>query len=163
MRTYLEVDLPQPLSTHLFLAFSQKPRQETPDHPKEEASNSEASAPGTQTSIPQQGRGVLQLWPACHRCGCTASVFPEHRSCPLGCDWGPGTRTPFLIGTCRKPCLVNLSIRRIRRGIIPATHNQKEGWREKRHRLMCGRGKRASHKGCQSVVERIQLMCPGRG
>ncbi|XP_016015221.1 diacylglycerol kinase gamma isoform X4 [Rousettus aegyptiacus] len=45
MRTYLEVDLPQPLSTHLFLAFSQKPRQETPDHPKEEASNSEASAP----------------------------------------------------------------------------------------------------------------------
>ncbi|XP_024898130.1 diacylglycerol kinase gamma isoform X4 [Pteropus alecto] len=45
MRAYLEVDLPQPLSTHLFLAFSQKPRQETPDHPKEEASNSEASAP----------------------------------------------------------------------------------------------------------------------
>nr|XP_044627183.1 diacylglycerol kinase gamma isoform X4 [Equus asinus] len=45
MRAYLEVDLPQPLSTHLFLAFSQKPRQETPDHPKEETSNSEASGP----------------------------------------------------------------------------------------------------------------------
>ncbi|XP_006188896.2 diacylglycerol kinase gamma isoform X4 [Camelus ferus] len=45
MRAYLEVDLPQPLSTHLFLAFSQKPRQETPDHPKEGASNSEASGP----------------------------------------------------------------------------------------------------------------------
>ncbi|KAM5277340.1 diacylglycerol kinase gamma isoform 11-T18 [Hipposideros larvatus] len=45
MRTYLEVDLPQPLSTNLFLAFSQKPRQETPDHPKEGASNGEASAP----------------------------------------------------------------------------------------------------------------------
>ncbi|XP_070098780.1 diacylglycerol kinase gamma isoform X6 [Equus przewalskii] len=45
MRAYLEVDLPQPLSTHLFLAFSQKPRQEIPDHPKEETSNSEASGP----------------------------------------------------------------------------------------------------------------------
>ncbi|XP_077610552.1 diacylglycerol kinase gamma isoform X3 [Crocuta crocuta] len=44
MRAYLEVDLPQPLSTHLFLAFSQKPRQETPDHPTEEAGN-EASGP----------------------------------------------------------------------------------------------------------------------
>ncbi|XP_058586746.1 diacylglycerol kinase gamma isoform X3 [Neofelis nebulosa] len=44
MRAYLEVDLPQPLSTHLFLAFSQKPRQETPDHPTEGASN-EASGP----------------------------------------------------------------------------------------------------------------------
>ncbi|XP_032755906.1 diacylglycerol kinase gamma isoform X2 [Rattus rattus] len=41
MRAYLEVDLPQPLSTNLFLAFSQKPRQETPDHPKEGASSSE--------------------------------------------------------------------------------------------------------------------------
>uniref|UniRef100_A0A8C0PC02 Diacylglycerol kinase n=1 Tax=Canis lupus familiaris TaxID=9615 RepID=A0A8C0PC02_CANLF len=46
MRAYLEVDLPQPLSTHLFLAFSQKPRQETPDHPMEGASN-EASGPDT--------------------------------------------------------------------------------------------------------------------
>ncbi|XP_070322373.1 diacylglycerol kinase gamma isoform X2 [Odocoileus virginianus] len=45
MKAYLEVDLPQPLSTHLFLAFSQKPRQETPEHPKEGASNSEASGP----------------------------------------------------------------------------------------------------------------------
>ncbi|XP_047644369.1 diacylglycerol kinase gamma isoform X3 [Phacochoerus africanus] len=45
MREYLEVDLPQPLSTHLFLAFSQKPRQETPDHPKDGTSNSEASGP----------------------------------------------------------------------------------------------------------------------
>ncbi|XP_059543248.1 diacylglycerol kinase gamma isoform X3 [Myotis daubentonii] len=45
MRAYLEVDLPQPLSTHLFLAFSQKPRQEVPDHPKEGTRNSEASAP----------------------------------------------------------------------------------------------------------------------
>ncbi|XP_016055676.1 PREDICTED: diacylglycerol kinase gamma isoform X2 [Miniopterus natalensis] len=45
MREYLEVDLPQPLSTHLFLAFSQKPRQEIPDHPNEGTSNSEASAP----------------------------------------------------------------------------------------------------------------------
>lgn len=45
MRTYLEVDLPQPLSTNLFLAFSQKPRQKTPEHPKEEAGSSEASAP----------------------------------------------------------------------------------------------------------------------
>ncbi|XP_017393905.1 diacylglycerol kinase gamma isoform X2 [Cebus imitator] len=45
MRAYLEVDLPQPLSSHLFLAFSQKPRQETPDQPKEGASNSEASGP----------------------------------------------------------------------------------------------------------------------
>ncbi|XP_038201450.1 diacylglycerol kinase gamma isoform X2 [Arvicola amphibius] len=41
MRAYLEVDLPLPLSTHLFLAFSQKPRQATPDHPKEGASSSE--------------------------------------------------------------------------------------------------------------------------
>ncbi|XP_073887732.1 diacylglycerol kinase gamma isoform X14 [Macaca fascicularis] len=47
MRAYLEVDLPQPLSTHLFLAFSQKPRQETSDHPTEEASNSEANSPDT--------------------------------------------------------------------------------------------------------------------
>ncbi|XP_023043351.1 diacylglycerol kinase gamma isoform X4 [Piliocolobus tephrosceles] len=47
MRAYLEVDLPQPLSTHLFLAFSQKPRQETSDHPTEEASNSEADSPDT--------------------------------------------------------------------------------------------------------------------
>ncbi|XP_076973935.1 diacylglycerol kinase gamma isoform X1 [Tamandua tetradactyla] len=38
IRAYLDVDLPQPLSTHLFLAFSQKPRQEPPD-------NSEASSP----------------------------------------------------------------------------------------------------------------------
>uniref|UniRef100_A0A2K5VZG5 Diacylglycerol kinase n=1 Tax=Macaca fascicularis TaxID=9541 RepID=A0A2K5VZG5_MACFA len=45
MRAYLEVDLPQPLSTHLFLAFSQKSRQETSDHPTEEASNSEANSP----------------------------------------------------------------------------------------------------------------------
>ncbi|XP_043730810.1 diacylglycerol kinase gamma isoform X1 [Cervus elaphus] len=45
MKAYLEVDLPQPLSTHLFLAFSQKPRQETPEHPKEGASHSEASGP----------------------------------------------------------------------------------------------------------------------
>lgn len=45
MRAYLEVDLPQPLSTHLFLAFSQKPRQEVPDHPKEGTRNSEASDP----------------------------------------------------------------------------------------------------------------------
>uniref|UniRef100_A0A8C6FKH8 Diacylglycerol kinase n=1 Tax=Moschus moschiferus TaxID=68415 RepID=A0A8C6FKH8_MOSMO len=45
MKAYLEVDLPQPLSTHLFLAFSQKPRQETLEHPKEGASNSEASGP----------------------------------------------------------------------------------------------------------------------
>nr|XP_048309803.1 diacylglycerol kinase gamma isoform X2 [Myodes glareolus] len=44
MRAYLEVDLPLPLSTHLFLAFSQKPRQETPDHPKEGASSSEPNA-----------------------------------------------------------------------------------------------------------------------
>ncbi|XP_011889763.1 PREDICTED: diacylglycerol kinase gamma isoform X12 [Cercocebus atys] len=47
MRAYLEVDLPQPLSTHLFLAFSQKPRQETSDHPTEGASNSEANSPDT--------------------------------------------------------------------------------------------------------------------
>uniref|UniRef100_H0WRZ7 Diacylglycerol kinase n=1 Tax=Otolemur garnettii TaxID=30611 RepID=H0WRZ7_OTOGA len=46
MRAYLEVDLPQPLSTHLFLAFSQKPRQETPDCPKEGASSSEVTGPG---------------------------------------------------------------------------------------------------------------------
>lgn len=45
MKAYLEVDLPQPLSTHLFLAFSQKPRQEIPEHPKEGTSNSEAGAP----------------------------------------------------------------------------------------------------------------------
>ncbi|XP_053513881.1 diacylglycerol kinase gamma isoform X3 [Artibeus jamaicensis] len=45
MKAYLEVDLPQPLSTHLFLAFSQKPRQEIPERPKEETSNSEAGAP----------------------------------------------------------------------------------------------------------------------
>uniref|UniRef100_A0A2I3FWB5 Diacylglycerol kinase n=1 Tax=Nomascus leucogenys TaxID=61853 RepID=A0A2I3FWB5_NOMLE len=49
MRAYLEVDLPQPLSTHLFLAFSQKPRQETSDHPTEGASNSEANSPDTNT------------------------------------------------------------------------------------------------------------------
>ncbi|XP_004591302.2 diacylglycerol kinase gamma isoform X1 [Ochotona princeps] len=41
MRSYLEVDLPQPLSTHLFLAFSQKPRQENPDNPKEGTSSHE--------------------------------------------------------------------------------------------------------------------------
>ncbi|XP_027442447.1 diacylglycerol kinase gamma isoform X3 [Zalophus californianus] len=46
MRAYLEVDLPQPLSTHLFLAFSQKPGRETPDHPMDGASN-EASGPDT--------------------------------------------------------------------------------------------------------------------
>lgn len=46
MRAYLEVDLPQPLSTHLFLAFSQKPGRETPDHPTDGASN-EASGPDT--------------------------------------------------------------------------------------------------------------------
>ncbi|XP_006884164.1 PREDICTED: diacylglycerol kinase gamma isoform X3 [Elephantulus edwardii] len=45
MRAYLKVDLPQPLSTHLFLAFSQKPRHETPDHPREGASNSEVNGP----------------------------------------------------------------------------------------------------------------------
>ncbi|KAM7132796.1 diacylglycerol kinase gamma isoform 3-T3 [Molossus nigricans] len=45
MRAYLEVDLPQPLSNHLFLAFSQKPRQGIPDHPQEGTSNSEASDP----------------------------------------------------------------------------------------------------------------------
>ncbi|KAM4863539.1 diacylglycerol kinase gamma isoform 5-T5 [Urocitellus parryii] len=44
MRAYLEVDLPQPLSTHLFLAFSQKPRHETPDHPKEGARSSEPNS-----------------------------------------------------------------------------------------------------------------------
>ncbi|XP_053421613.1 diacylglycerol kinase gamma isoform X1 [Nycticebus coucang] len=49
MRAYLEVDLPQPLSTHLFLAFSQKPRQETPDCPKEGASRSEATGPDPNT------------------------------------------------------------------------------------------------------------------
>ncbi|XP_062948422.1 diacylglycerol kinase gamma isoform X3 [Cynocephalus volans] len=49
MRTYLDVDLPQPLSTHLFLAFSQKPRQETPDHPKEGSSSSEANSPDSNT------------------------------------------------------------------------------------------------------------------
>lgn len=47
LRTYLGVDLPQPLSTNLFLAFSQKPRQDTPDPPKEGTSNSEASVPGS--------------------------------------------------------------------------------------------------------------------
>ncbi|XP_023416081.1 diacylglycerol kinase gamma isoform X2 [Cavia porcellus] len=49
MRSYLEVDLPQPLSTHLFLAFSQKSRQETPDHLKEEASSSEPNGPDSDT------------------------------------------------------------------------------------------------------------------
>ncbi|XP_012495874.1 PREDICTED: diacylglycerol kinase gamma isoform X2 [Propithecus coquereli] len=49
MKTYLEVDLPQPLSTHLFLAFSQKPRQQTPDLPKEGASSSKANVPGPNT------------------------------------------------------------------------------------------------------------------
>ncbi|KAM6160475.1 diacylglycerol kinase gamma isoform 2-T2 [Erethizon dorsatum] len=49
MRSYLEVDLPQPLSTHLFLAFSQKPRQETPDHSKEGASSSEPNSPDSDT------------------------------------------------------------------------------------------------------------------
>ncbi|XP_054966745.1 diacylglycerol kinase gamma isoform X7 [Pan paniscus] len=47
MRAYLEVDLPQPLSTHLFLAFSQKPRHKTSDHPTEGASNSEANSADT--------------------------------------------------------------------------------------------------------------------
>ncbi|XP_004640938.1 diacylglycerol kinase gamma isoform X2 [Octodon degus] len=49
MRSYLEVDLPQPLSTHLFLAFSQKPRQENLDHSKEGASSSEPNGPGSNT------------------------------------------------------------------------------------------------------------------
>ncbi|KAK2488776.1 hypothetical protein MC885_015687, partial [Smutsia gigantea] len=49
MRAYLEVDLPQPLSTHLFLTFSQKPRQETPGHAKEGTSISEASGPDSNT------------------------------------------------------------------------------------------------------------------
>ncbi|KAM4887223.1 diacylglycerol kinase gamma [Thomomys bottae] len=48
MRAYLEVDLPQPLSTNLFLAFSQKPRQDhPPDHPKEGVGS---SAPGSSDS-----------------------------------------------------------------------------------------------------------------
>uniref|UniRef100_A0A452TDI0 Diacylglycerol kinase n=2 Tax=Ursus TaxID=9639 RepID=A0A452TDI0_URSMA len=69
MRAYLEVDLPQPLSTHLFLAFSQKPRRETPDHPTEGASNEantniqnvdnaakadEACAPDTKSKITEK-------------------------------------------------------------------------------------------------------------
>ncbi|XP_066203085.1 diacylglycerol kinase gamma isoform X2 [Saccopteryx leptura] len=45
MRAYLEVDLPQPLSMHLFLTFSQKSKQEILDHTKEGISNSEASVP----------------------------------------------------------------------------------------------------------------------
>ncbi|XP_073088063.1 diacylglycerol kinase gamma isoform X5 [Manis javanica] len=49
MRAYLEVDLPQPLSTHLFLTFSQKPKQDTPDHAKEGTSISEASGPDSNT------------------------------------------------------------------------------------------------------------------
>ncbi|XP_069414738.1 diacylglycerol kinase gamma isoform X9 [Ovis canadensis] len=56
MKAYLEVDLPQPLSTHLFLAFSQKPRQETPEHPKEGASNSEAS--GADSNIQNADNGA---------------------------------------------------------------------------------------------------------
>lgn len=65
MRAYLEVDLPLPLSTHLFLAFSQKPRQETPDHPKEGASGSEPNVSGTRTSFPQDGRmlSICNPWP----------------------------------------------------------------------------------------------------
>ncbi|XP_006171539.1 diacylglycerol kinase gamma isoform X2 [Tupaia chinensis] len=49
MRAYLEVDLPQPLSTHLFLAFSQKPRHESPGHPKQGTSRSEANGPDSKT------------------------------------------------------------------------------------------------------------------
>ncbi|XP_047419768.1 diacylglycerol kinase gamma isoform X2 [Sciurus carolinensis] len=55
MRAYLEVDLPQPLSTHLFLAFSQKPRHETPDHPKEGASSSEPSGPDSNVQNADNG------------------------------------------------------------------------------------------------------------
>jgi diacylglycerol kinase (ATP) len=55
MRAYLEMDLPQPLSTHLFLAFSQKPKQETPDLPKEGASSYEPNSPGMWTRFPQDG------------------------------------------------------------------------------------------------------------
>ncbi|XP_075412293.1 diacylglycerol kinase gamma [Tenrec ecaudatus] len=45
MRAYLKVDLPQPLSTHLFMAFSQKPRQDPPDRPREGTSHSEVNGP----------------------------------------------------------------------------------------------------------------------
>ncbi|XP_005383341.1 PREDICTED: diacylglycerol kinase gamma isoform X3 [Chinchilla lanigera] len=55
MRSYLEVDLPQPLSTHLFLAFSQKPRQEIPDHSKEGASSSEPNSPDSNTQNADNG------------------------------------------------------------------------------------------------------------
>ncbi|XP_040108586.1 diacylglycerol kinase gamma isoform X3 [Oryx dammah] len=56
MKAYLEVDLPQPLSTHLFLAFSQKPRQETAEHLKEGASKSEAS--GADSNIQNADNGA---------------------------------------------------------------------------------------------------------
>uniref|UniRef100_A0A8C5K2X8 Diacylglycerol kinase n=1 Tax=Jaculus jaculus TaxID=51337 RepID=A0A8C5K2X8_JACJA len=62
MRAYLEVDLPQPLSTHLFLAFSQKPGQETSDHPKEGASSSELNVPD---SIIQNADNAAQADEAC--------------------------------------------------------------------------------------------------
>uniref|UniRef100_A0A452TDE6 Diacylglycerol kinase n=1 Tax=Ursus maritimus TaxID=29073 RepID=A0A452TDE6_URSMA len=63
MRAYLEVDLPQPLSTHLFLAFSQKPRRETPDHPTEGASN-EASSPGISDAFATESKITEKHVPA---------------------------------------------------------------------------------------------------
>lgn len=83
MRSYLEVDLPQPLSTHLFLAFSQKSRQETPDHLKEEASSSEPNGPGTWASFAQGGR----VWGSSNSAmGEAASPegAPEHSEFPVG-------------------------------------------------------------------------------
>ncbi|XP_054982195.1 diacylglycerol kinase gamma isoform X2 [Sorex araneus] len=71
MRSYLEVDLPQPLSTHLFLAFSQKPRQETPDHPKEGASNSEACGPDP--NIPNEDNAAKADEACAPDAGCTSS------------------------------------------------------------------------------------------
>ncbi|XP_069885875.1 diacylglycerol kinase gamma isoform X2 [Dipodomys merriami] len=62
MRAYLEVDLPQPLSTNLFLAFSQKPRQETPDHPKEGGSS---IAPNSSDSSVQNVDNAAKADEAC--------------------------------------------------------------------------------------------------
>ncbi|XP_069414720.1 diacylglycerol kinase gamma isoform X7 [Ovis canadensis] len=80
MKAYLEVDLPQPLSTHLFLAFSQKPRQETPEHPKEGASNSEASGAGTWTSIPETEGRFCGSDPLATSSGCTCGGSLVHDS-----------------------------------------------------------------------------------
>ena len=119
MKAYLEVDLPQPLSTHLFLAFSQKPQQETPEHPKEGASNNEASGPGTWTSIPEMEGRFCSSDPLATGSGCTPRGSLVHGNFPMGRRRERRSRNQ---DSCplRKSWLTSL--------ITPDTQNQRRGW-----------------------------------